>query len=394
MNIRNYIKSSIILSGFTFVIILIVLYFLTVFLNQNLSPQSFEKYLVLFGIPLYVISLSSGLIIAYIYFFKYRKFLKEYHERYKVIVSKVFGDLESRKTSLLENLLKGTHKDESGIFSVLPEDDEFGDFGRMINIMLSNVYHQDIEKSRLLSYQKEVISKLISFVDIPIIILRKIHQKKPSVIVANLNLEFLKAIKTENVVKLAVKLMDRFKIKQHPDKYLYDTIFDIIRSRNSEDIEEIFTGQEIGIEEFLVEVDWFLHPVDDRSKKIISVLKELVRGSDLTDLDINTVLDILNYSEYRKRYGLPEALSKTDILQETQGLIPTVVPEDESSFIKTKQISFYREGLTLENFKFSLANNEVIFNSTIKIFPATSKHFSPEKMLIIQFIEIKTLHTS
>lgn len=389
MTTRTYIKLAIIISGLSFAIILVILYFLVVFLSQNLNASRFQTFLIFFGIPMFLLSLGAGIFISITYFFRYRNFLKTYQEEYKSLVSKIYSDQDTRKTSFIENLFKGIHKDDTGIYHILPFEDEFGDIGKTINIILTNVYEQDTEKSRLLSYQKEVINRLLDFANKPILILRKMHHKKSTIIVSNINLPFLKAIKAENVVRLASRLIERLKVSHYSEKYLYDLVFDIVRAESMEDIKEIFVGQEIGIEEFLVDIDWFFQPIDRRSSDIISVIKDLIKGSDLTETDKSATLEILNYKEYRKNYELP------DVVSEAEGFIGPVVPDDEDTFIKKKNEEFYREGLKIKDFKFYIARDttktssrDVEFSSDITIFPATSKHFSPEKMLIICFDRI------
>ncbi|MEN2997979.1 MAG: hypothetical protein ABDH28_02950 [Brevinematia bacterium] len=392
MKIKTYLKASIIISGLSFVIIVALLYFSTLFLNQNLPEERFKSYLIFFGIPLASISTLSGIFITYVYFFKYSKFLKTYKEEYEFFISKVFSDTEIRKTSSIENLFKGLEKKESGIYEIIPQEDEFGEFGRIINFLLSNLYSQDIEKSRLLSFQKEVINKLLSFTNVPIVIIRKTHRKKGSIIVSNLNYAFLKTIKAENVVKLASKLLEILKVKQASDKYLYDLVFEIVRAEDLEGLKEIFIGQDIGVEEFLVEVEWFFSPADDRAKKILLLLKDLVKGSDLTEIDQELVLEILEYEEYRKEFSLPDSVSVVE------GFINIVAPEDEITFVRKKQDLFYREGLKVRKFRFFLAKDsfskttgDTMFDSTITIVPATSKHFSPERMLLLCFDNISTI---
>ncbi|MFN4245548.1 MAG: hypothetical protein ACK4F9_05300 [Brevinematia bacterium] len=346
----------------------------------------------MFGIPIGVIAVFSGFFVLYVYFFKYKSFLKLYKDEYDFLVSRVFDDAEVRKVSIIESIFKGMDKDEFGVYRILSYD-EFGDLGKFMNILLTNVYNHEIEKSRLLSYQKEVINKLLGFIDDPVVIIRRSHRRRSNVIVGNLNLSFLKAIKPENAVRLATKLFELSKIKQSHDKYLYDSILDIIRSEEmterlfSEGIEDIFLSQDLGIEEFLVDIDWFFHPIDDRSKNVVLFLKELVKGNDLMDIDRNLVLDVLSYDEYRKSYSLPDSIAQTDI-------IPPVAPDDENTFIAKKQELFYHSGVEVADFKFLLGvnntndANEPVFNSSFVVIPATSKHFSPEKMLILYFKKI------
>lgn len=388
MKVRTYLKSVYLVSVFSLVFVVVLVYFSAIFLSQRLSSEDFQSYLFIFGIPLGAVALLSALFVVYVYVFKYLGFVKVYKEEYNFLISKVFSDTEVRKVSLIEGIFKGLEKDESGVYNILPQEDEFGEFGRVINILLSNIYNQDVEKSRLLSFQKEVINKLLGFTNVPVVIVRKAHRKKPAVIVSNLNIAFLKAIKAENVVRLATRLLDVLKVKQASDKYLYDMVVDVVRAEDIEELKRVFTGQEIGIEEFLVELEWFFCPADDRAKKILTLLKELVKGSDLIEMEKNLVLEVFDYETYRKEYSLPESITTVE------GFIAPVAPDDETTFIKKRQDSFYREGLKLKKFRFFLAKGdggsakEPVFESSITVVPATSKHFSPEKMLLLCFDEI------
>lgn len=394
MKIRRYIKISLVGSGFLFLLLFVLGYFSIVFVSQFFGESWYYVYVTYIGVPVMIVSFLGGVIVSYVYFFKYRSFLNMYYEEYDSFISKLFVDTDIRKFSVIESIFRGVDKDESGVYKVLPHSDEFGDFGRVINLLLSNLYQQDVEKSRLLSYQKEVINKLLNFIDEPIVILRKAHSKKGSIIVGNLNRSFLSAIKPENVVRLATKLFDRLKVKQVQDRYLYDLVIEIIRSEGNEDkgIDEIFVGQEIGIEEFLVEIDWFFYPVDERSQRIISFMKDLIKGSDFVEMDSELVLDVLGYEEYRKSYSLPDSASESDF-------ITLIAPDDEITFIKKRQDIFYRDGIEIRNFRFVLGSsqktkveNEHIFDSDFVLIPATSRSFSPEKMLIIMFRKISIVH--
>ncbi len=380
-----------ILSGFAFLSIVILSYFSLIFLNQNLKQEEFFNYFFTFGVPIIVIAFVSGGILWYVYFFKYRNFLKLYKDEYDFLVSRILDNSDVRKVSFTESIFKGLEKDEFGFYKILPYD-EFGELSRFINALLTNVYSYEIEKSRLLSYQKEVINKLLNFIDDPVVIVRRSHRRRGNIIVGNLNLSFLRAIRAENVVKLATKLFNMFKIKQSHDKYLYDLIVDIVRFEGisekllSGDIEEMFVGQEVGIEEFLVDIEWFFHPVDDKSRNIILFLKDLVKGSDFMDIDKDLVLNVLDYEEYRNSYSLPDSVSQTDV-------IPLVAPDDENLFIQKKQEMFYRSGIDLKDFRFILGSaspktNETVFESTFTVIPATSKNFSPEKMLVLYFKKV------
>lgn len=389
MKARSYLKIYIIFSGVVFLVIFVLSYFSLVFLNQRLQQQDFQIFLVMFGIPVAGIVLVSGLVASYIYFIKYKNFLKKYEEEYDFLVSKYFSDSETRKISVVENIFKGVDKDETGVYTILPKEDEFGEFGRIINLILSDLYNYDIEKSRLLAYQKEVINRLLNFISQPIVIIRKAHRKKSNIIVANLNMSFLNAIKAENVVRLAKKLFDMFKVKQTTDKYLYDLILELIRNYDDIDsLKEIFIGQEVGIEEFLVDVDWFFSPYDGRSRNIISFVKDLIKGSDFSEIDKDIVLEVLKYDEYRKTHSF----------EGVEGFVSPVAPEDEDSFIKKNQELFYREGVKVEDFVFTLGKtkegesyNEPVFKSDMLVIPATSRHFSPERMLIVSFYSISLL---
>lgn len=396
MNTRKLIKRTIILSISSLLVIFVFLYFSISILPKE-DPKFFNKFLLTFILPLGSFSLIIFLILSYFYLFNYKIFLKKYEEMYENIIAKALSQDKNRKYSLLEDLIKGAEKDPNGRIKIIESEDEFGEIGHLINLILPLIYEQDIEKSKLLAFQKEVINKLLSFIDEPVVILRLITKGRKIVIVSNLNESFLNALKTENLVKLAKKLMDTLKLKEREDLYLYNLIFDIIRSENlKEDLKEIFIGQELGVEEFLVEFDKFFTPFDERSKNIVKFITEVIKGSEITEIDRDISLECLDYKSYRESYILPEVV---------ESLLGPVAPDDELTFLKKQQDLLYKQGIEIKNFNFilfpkeiknspksNILEKEVVFNSSFTIIPATNKRFSNEKMLVMKFSEIKVLN--
>jgi hypothetical protein len=326
--------------------------------------------------------------------------LSLYQEEYKRIIERTSLNDSERYLSLLDDLVGESRKDGNKYLVI--NEDEFGTLGETINIVLSEVYEIDTEKSKRLLFQKELISKLLEMVPDPLIGTKNMKVGNSTrYIVNNVNSAFLSKLRIENVVKLVYRLYELLKIGTIKDKYIYDIFSSIVRG-DIEDFKDYLLSEETNIEEFLIDIWWFMAPVDERAMKIIQLLIGLLKGEDLLDIPQDITLDVLKYEEYREKFI--SSFSGSEI----EGIIPATAPEDEISFLKKQESKLFSEGLEIEDFKFALLppkkldqkvvynspyipqEDDIIIKSKIKIIPIITKKYK-ERDIFLKFLQISLL---
>lgn len=394
--IKKHIKNSLILSTLTSVLILLYIYYSVVLIKVNLPTNLFWGYLTL-SLPIFLLSVLTLSYITYVYYFKYRKTLSEYQDEYKKIIEKTSLSDSKRYLSLLDELV-GEAREEDNRYIIINED-EFGTLGEIINVALSKVYEIDIEKSRRLLFQRELIFKLLEMIPDPIIGIKNMRiENTTRYVVNNINNAFLSKIKIENVVKIVNRLYELLKIGTIKDKYIYDILSDIIRG-NLEDIKNYILSEESSIEDFLIDIWWFMAPVDERSMKIIQLLIELLKGKDIIDIDKDVTLSVFKYEEYKEKFI--SSFSGSEI----EGIIPAIAPEDEISFLKKQGTKLFSEGLEIEDLKFALLpanklgskvvydtpyqpeDEDILIQAKIKVIPILTKKYK-ERDIFLKFLKI------
>jgi len=394
--IKKHIKNSLILSILTSVLILLYIYYSVVLIKVNLPTNLFWGYLTL-SLPISLLSVLTLSYITYVYYFKYRKTLSEYQDEYKKIIEKTSLSDSKRYLSLLDELV-GEAREEDNRYIIINED-EFGTLGEIINVALSKVYEIDIEKSRRLLFQRELIFKLLEMIPDPIIGIKNMRiENTTRYVVNNINNAFLSKIKIENVVKIVNRLYELLKIGTIKDKYIYDILSDIIRG-NLEDIKNYILSEESSIEDFLIDIWWFMAPVDERSMKIIQLLIELLKGKDIIDIDKDVTLSVFKYEEYKEKFI--SSFSGSEI----EGIIPAIAPEDEISFLKKQGTKLFSEGLEIEDLKFALLpanklgsrvvydtpyqpeDEDILIQAKIKVIPILTKKYK-ERDIFLKFLKI------
>jgi len=394
--IKKHIKNSLILSILTSVLILLYIYYSVVLIKVNLPTNLFWGYLTL-SLPIFLLSVLTLSYITYVYYFKYRKTLSEYQDEYKKIIEKTSLNDSKRYLSLLDEIV-GEAREEDNRYIIINED-EFGTLGEIINVALSKVYEIDIEKSRRLLFQRELIFKLLEMIPDPIIGIKNMRiENTTRYVVNNINNAFLSKIKIENVVKIVNRLYELLKIGTIKDKYIYDILSDIIRG-NLEDIKNYILSEESSIEDFLIDIWWFMAPIDERSMKIIQLLIELLKGKDIIDIDKDVTLSVFKYEEYKEKFI--SSFSGSEI----EGIIPAIAPEDEISFLKKQGTKLFSEGLEIEDLKFALLpanklgskvvydtpyqpeDEDILIQAKIKVIPILTKKYK-ERDIFLKFLKI------
>ncbi len=395
----KHIKNSLVFSILFLVSNLVYIYYSVVLVKVNLPISTFLGYLTL-SLPLVLSSIFLLGYLSYVYYIRYRKMLSLYQEEYKKIIEKTSLNDSERYLSLLDELVGESRKDENKYLVI--NEDEFGTLGETINLVLSQVYEIDKEKSRRLLFQKELISKLLEMVPEPLIGIKNMRVGNTTrYIVNNVNTAFLTKLRIENVVKLVNRLYELLKIGTIKDKYIYDIFSSIVRG-DIEDFKDYLLGEETNIEEFLIDIWWFMAPIDERSMKIVQLLIELLKGENLLDIDQEITLDVLKYEEYREKFI--SSLSGSEI----EGIIPATAPEDEISFLRKQETKLLSEGLEIEEFKFALLpdkklDQKVVYNSPylpqeddikikskVKIIPIITKKYK-ERDIFLKFLQISLL---
>ncbi len=395
----KHIKNSLVFPILFLVINSVYIYYSVALVKVNLSSTIFLGYLTL-SLPLLLLNISLLGYLSYVYYIRYRKMLSLYQEEYKKIIERTSLKDSERYLSLLDDLVGGTRKDGNKYLVI--NEDEFGTLGETINIVLSEVYEIDTEKSKRLLFQKELISKLLELVPDPLIGTKNMKVGNSTrYIVNNVNSAFLSKLRIENVVKLVYRLYELLKIGTIKDKYIYDIFSSIVRG-DIEDFKDYLLSEETNIEEFLIDIWWFMAPVDERAMKIIQLLIELLKGEDLLDIPQDITLDVLKYEEYREKFI--SSFSGSEI----EGIIPATAPEDEISFLKKQESKLFSEGLEIEDFKFALLppkkldqkvvynspyipqEDDIIIKSKIKIIPIITKKYK-ERDIFLKFLQISLL---
>jgi hypothetical protein len=395
----KHIKNSLVFPILFLVINSVYIYYSVALVKVNLSSTIFLGYLTL-SLPLLLLSISLLGYLSYVYYIRYRKMLSLYQEEYKKIIERTSLNDSERYLSLLDDLVGESRKDGNKYLVI--NEDEFGTLGETINIVLSEVYEIDTEKSKRLLFQKELISKLLEMVPDPLIGTKNMKVGNSTrYIVNNVNSAFLSKLRIENVVKLVYRLYELLKIGTIKDKYIYDIFSSIVRG-DIEDFKDYLLSEETNIEEFLIDIWWFMAPVDERAMKIIQLLIELLKGEDLLDIPQDITLDVLKYEEYREKFI--SSFSGSEI----EGIIPATAPEDEISFLKKQESKLFSEGLEIEDFKFALLppkkldqkvvynspyipqEDDIIIKSKIKIIPIITKKYK-ERDIFLKFLQISLL---
>jgi hypothetical protein len=395
----KHIKNSLVFPILFLVINSVYIYYSVALVKVNLSSTIFLGYLTL-SLPLLLLNISLLGYLSYVYYIRYRKMLSLYQEEYKKIIERTSLNDSERYLSLLDDLVGETRKDGNKYLVI--NEDEFGTLGETINIVLSEVYEIDTEKSKRLLFQKELISKLLEMVPDPLIGTKNMKVGNSTIyIVNNVNSAFLSKLRIENVVKLVYRLYELLKIGTIKDKYIYDIFSSIVRG-DIEDFKDYLLSEETNIEEFLIDIWWFMAPVDERAMKIIQLLIELLKGEDLLDIPQDITLDVLKYEEYREKFI--SSFSGSEI----EGIIPATAPEDEISFLKKQESKLFSEGLEIEDFKFALLppkkldqkvvynspyipqEDDIIIKSKIKIIPIITKKYK-ERDIFLKFLQISLL---
>jgi hypothetical protein len=395
----KHIKNSLVFPILFLVINSVYIYYSVALVKVNLSSTIFLGYLTL-SLPLLLLNISLLGYLSYVYYIRYRKMLSLYQEEYKKIIERTSLNDSERYLSLLDELVGESRKDGNKYLVI--NEDEFGTLGETINIVLSEVYEIDTEKSKRLLFQKELISKLLEMVPDPLIGTKNMKVGNSTrYIVNNVNSAFLSKLRIENVVKLVYRLYELLKIGTIKDKYIYDIFSSIVRG-DIEDFKDYLLSEETNIEEFLIDIWWFMAPVDERAMKIIQLLIELLKGEDLLDIPQDITLDVLKYEEYREKFI--SSFSGSEI----EGIIPATAPEDEISFLKKQESKLFSEGLEIEDFKFALLppkkldqkvvynspyipqEDDIIIKSKIKIIPIITKKYK-ERDIFLKFLQISLL---
>ena len=395
----KHIKNSLVFPILFLVINSVYIYYSVALVKVNLSSTIFLGYLTL-SLPLLLLNISLLGYLSYVYYIRYRKMLSLYQEEYKKIIERTSLNDSERYLSLLDDLVGESRKDGNKYLVI--NEDEFGTLGETINIVLSEVYEIDTEKSKRLLFQKELISKLLEMVPDPLIGTKNMKVGNSTrYIVNNVNSAFLSKLRIENVVKLVYRLYELLKIGTIKDKYIYDIFSSIVRG-DIEDFKDYLLSEETNIEEFLIDIWWFMAPVDERAMKIIQLLIELLKGEDLLDIPQDITLDVLKYEEYREKFI--SSFSGSEI----EGIIPATAPEDEISFLKKQESKLFSEGLEIEDFKFALLppkkldqkvvynspyipqEDDIIIKSKIKIIPIITKKYK-ERDIFLKFLQISSL---
>jgi hypothetical protein len=395
----KHIKNSLVFPILFLVINSVYIYYSVALVKVNLSSTIFLGYLTL-SLPLLLLNISLLGYLSYVYYIRYRKMLSLYQEEYKKIIERISLNDSERYLSLLDDLVGESRKDGNKYLVI--NEDEFGTLGETINIVLSEVYEIDTEKSKRLLFQKELISKLLEMVPDPLIGTKNMKVGNSTrYIVNNVNSAFLSKLRIENVVKLVYRLYELLKIGTIKDKYIYDIFSSIVRG-DIEDFKDYLLSEETNIEEFLIDIWWFMAPVDERAMKIIQLLIELLKGEDLLDIPQDITLDVLKYEEYREKFI--SSFSGSEI----EGIIPATAPEDEISFLKKQESKLFSEGLEIEDFKFALLppkkldqkvvynspyipqEDDIIIKSKIKIIPIITKKYK-ERDIFLKFLQISLL---
>ena len=395
----KHIKNSLVFPILFLVINSVYIYYSVALVKVNLSSTIFLGYLTL-SLPLLLLNISLLGYLSYVYYIRYRKMLSLYQEEYKKIIERTSLNDSERYLSLLDDLVGESRKDGNKYLVI--NEDEFGTLGETINIVLSEVYEIDTEKSKRLLFQKELISKLLEMVPDPLIGTKNMKVGNSTrYIVNNVNSSFLSKLRIENVVKLVYRLYELLKIGTIKDKYIYDIFSSIVRG-DIEDFKDYLLSEETNIEEFLIDIWWFMAPVDERAMKIIQLLIELLKGEDLLDIPQDITLDVLKYEEYREKFI--SSFSGSEI----EGIIPATAPEDEISFLKKQESKLFSEGLEIEDFKFALLppkkldqkvvynspyipqEDDIIIKSKIKIIPIITKKYK-ERDIFLKFLQISSL---
>jgi hypothetical protein len=395
----KHIKNSLVFPILFLVINSVYIYYSVALVKVNLSSTIFLGYLTL-SLPLLLLNISLLGYLSYVYYIRYRKMLSLYQEEYKKIIERTSLNDSERYLSLLDDLVGESRKDGNKYLVI--NEDEFGTLGETINIVLSEVYEIDTEKSKRLLFQKELISKLLEMVPDPLIGTKNMKVGNSTrYIVNNVNSAFLSKLRIENVVKLVYRLYELLKIGTIKDKYIYDIFSSIVRG-DIEDFKDYLLSEETNIEEFLIDIWWFMAPVDERAMKIIQLLIELLKGEDLLDIPQDITLDVLKYEEYREKFI--SSFSGSEI----EGIIPATAPEDEISFLKKQESKLFSEGLEIEDFKFALLppkkldqkvvynspyipqEDDIIIKSKIKIIPIITKKYK-ERDIFLKFLQISLL---
>lgn len=395
----KHIKNSLVFPILFLVINSVYIYYSVALVKVNLSSTIFLGYLTL-SLPLLLFNISLLGYLSYVYYIRYRKMLSLYQEEYKKIIERTSLNDSERYLSLLDELVGESRKDGNKYLVI--NEDEFGTLGEIINIVLSEVYEIDTEKSKRLLFQKELISKLLEMVPDPLIGTKNMKVGNSTrYIVNNVNSAFLSKLRIENVVKLVYRLYELLKIGTIKDKYIYDIFSSIVRG-DIEDFKDYLLSEETNIEEFLIDIWWFMAPVDERAMKIIQLLIELLKGEDLLDIPQDITLDVLKYEEYREKFI--SSFSGSEI----EGIIPATAPEDEISFLKKQESKLFSEGLEIEDFKFALLppkkldqkvvynspyipqEDDIIIKSKIKIIPIITKKYK-ERDIFLKFLQISLL---
>lgn len=395
----KHIKNSLVFPILFLVINSVYIYYSVALVKVNLSSTIFLGYLML-SLPLLLLNISLLGYLSYVYYIRYRKMLSLYQEEYKKIIERTSLNDSERYLSLLDDLVGESRKDGNKYLVI--NEDEFGTLGETINIVLSEVYEIDTEKSKRLLFQKELISKLLEMVPDPLIGTKNMKVGNSTrYIVNNVNSAFLSKLRIENVVKLVYRLYELLKIGTIKDKYIYDIFSSIVRG-DIEDFKDYLLSEETNIEEFLIDIWWFMAPVDERAMKIIQLLIELLKGEDLLDIPQDITLDVLKYEEYREKFI--SSFSGSEI----EGIIPATAPEDEISFLKKQESKLFSEGLEIEDFKFALLppkkldqkvvynspyipqEDDIIIKSKIKIIPIITKKYK-ERDIFLKFLQISLL---
>jgi len=395
----KHIKNSLVFPILFLVINSVYIYYSVALVKVNLSSTIFLGYLTL-SLPLLLLNISLLGYLSYVYYIRYRKMLSLYQEEYKKIIERTSLNDSERYLSLLDDLVGESRKDGNKYLVI--NEDEFGTLGETINIVLSEVYEIDTGKSKRLLFQKELISKLLEMVPDPLIGTKNMKVGNSTrYIVNNVNSAFLSKLRIENVVKLVYRLYELLKIGTIKDKYIYDIFSSIVRG-DIEDFKDYLLSEETNIEEFLIDIWWFMAPVDERAMKIIQLLIELLKGEDLLDIPQDITLDVLKYEEYREKFI--SSFSGSEI----EGIIPATAPEDEISFLKKQESKLFSEGLEIEDFKFALLppkkldqkvvynspyipqEDDIIIKSKIKIIPIITKKYK-ERDIFLKFLQISSL---
>ena len=395
----KHIKNSLVFPILFLVINSVYIYYSVALVKVNLSSTIFLGYLTL-SLPLLLLNISLLGYLSYVYYIRYRKMLSLYQEEYKKIIERTSLNDSERYLSLLDDLVGESRKDGNKYLVI--NEDEFGTLGETINIVLSEVYEIDTEKSKRLLFQKELISKLLEMVPDPLIGTKNMKVGNSTrYIVNNVNSAFLSKLRIENVVKLVYRLYELLKIGTIKDKYIYDIFSSIVRG-DIEDFKDYLLSEETNIEEFLIDIWWFMAPVDERAMKIIQLLIEVLKGEDLLDIPQDITLDVLKYEEYREKFI--SSFSGSEI----EGIIPATAPEDEISFLKKQESKLFSEGLEIEDFKFALLppkkldqkvvynspyipqEDDIIIKSKIKIIPIITKKYK-ERDIFLKFLQISSL---